>query len=92
MLTLGNVGAIIVIVPDRKRIEVKILKLNLDRLKQSRIDNEQSQEDMVRALGWKSRSQYSKRESGSVSIGADELIAIAKILGYSKEEVGYFFD
>lgn len=47
---------------------------------------------MVRALGWKSRSQYSKRESGSVSIGADELIAIAKILGYSKEEVGYFFD
>lgn len=88
----GNVGAIIVIVPVRKRIEVRILKLNLERLKQSRKDNELSQEDMVRALGWKSRSQYSKRESGSVSIGADELIAIAKILGYSKEEVGYFFD
>lgn len=91
-MTYGNVGAIIVIVPVRKRIEVKILKLNLERLKQSRKDNELSQEDMVRALGWKSRSQYSKRESGSVSIGADELIAIAKILGYSKEEVGYFFD
>lgn len=71
---------------------MRILKLNLERLKQSRKDNELSQEDMVRALGWKSRSQYSKRESGSVSIGADELIAIAKILGYSKEEVGYFFD
>lgn len=68
------------------------MKLNLERLKQSRKDNELSQEDMVRALGWKSRSQYSKRESGSVSIGADELIAIAKTLGYSKEEVGYFFD
>lgn len=81
-----------VIVPVRQRIEVRILKLNLERLKQSRKDNELSQEDMVRALGWKSRSQYSKRESGSVSIGADELIAIAKILGYSKEEVGYFFD
>ena len=92
MLTYGNLGAIIVIVPDWKRIEVRILKLNLERLKQSRKDNELSQEDMVRALGWKSRSQYSKRESGSVSIGADELIAIAKILGYSKEEVGYFFD
>lgn len=91
-MTYGNVGAIIVIVPDRKRIEVRILKLNLERLKQTRKDNELSQEDMVRALGWKSRSQYSKRESGSVSIGADELIAIAKILGYSKEEVGYFFD
>lgn len=91
-MTYGNVGAIIVIVPVRKRIEVRILKLNLERLKQSRKDNELSQEDMVRALGWKSRSQYSKRESGSVSIGADELIAIAKILGYSKEEVGYFFD
>lgn len=91
-MTYGNVGAIIVIVPVRKRIEVRILKLNLERLKQSRKDNELSQEDMVRALGWKSRSQYSKRENGSVSIGADELIAIAKILGYSKEEVGYFFD
>ncbi|MCE7787027.1 helix-turn-helix domain-containing protein [Staphylococcus xylosus] len=68
------------------------MKLNLERLKQSRKDNDLSQEDMVRALGWKSRSQYSKRESGSVSIGADELIAIAKILGYSKEEVGYFFE
>lgn len=92
MLTYGNVGAIIVIVPVGQRIEVKVLKLNLERLKQTRKDNELSQEDMVRALGWKSRSQYSKRESGSVSIGADELIAIAKILGYSKEEVGYFFD
>lgn len=71
---------------------MKVLKLNLERLKQSRKDNDLSQEDMVRALGWKSRSQYSKRESGSVSIGADELIAIAKILGYSKEEVGYFFE
>jgi len=91
-LTYGNDGAIIVIVPVRKRIEVKVLKLNLERLKQSRKDNDLSQEDMVRALGWKSRSQYSKRESGSVSIGADELIAIAKILGYSKEEVGYFFE
>lgn len=80
------------IVPVGQRIEVKVLKLNLERLKQTRKDNELSQEDMVRALGWKSRSQYSKRESGSVSIGADELIAIAKILGYSKEEVGYFFD
>lgn len=91
-MTYGNDGAIIVIVPVRKRIEVKVLKLNLERLKQSRKDNDLSQEDMVRALGWKSRSQYSKRESGSVSIGADELIAIAKILGYSKEEVGYFFE
>lgn len=92
MLTYGNASAIIVIVPYRKRIEVRILKLNLERLKQSRKDNELSQENMVKELGWKSRSQYSKRESGSVSIGADELIAIAKILGYSKEEMGYFFD
>lgn len=92
MLTYGNDGAIIVIVPDRKRSEVRILKLNLERLRQTRNDNKLSQEDMVKALGWKSRSQYSKRENGAVSIGADELIAIAKILGYSKEEVGYFFD
>lgn len=80
MFPIGNVN------------EVTHLKLNLERLKQTRIDNEFSQEYMTKELGWKSRSQYSKRESGAVSIGADELIAIAKILGYSKEEVGYFFD
>ena len=61
--------------------------INLERLKQSRIDNNLSQEDMVKLLNWKSRSQYSKRENGQVSIGADELIAIAKILGYDKKEV-----
>ena len=66
--------------------------INLERLKQSRIDNNLSQEDMVKLLNWKSRSQYSKRENGQVSIGADELIAIAKILGYDPMEVGYFFD
>ena len=53
--------------------------INLERLKQSRIDNNLSQEDMAKKLNWKSRSQYSKRENGHVSIGADELIAIAKI-------------
>ncbi|WP_435373519.1 helix-turn-helix transcriptional regulator [Staphylococcus nepalensis] len=61
-------------------------------MKDTRLTNGYSQKYMAYELGWKSRSQYSKRESGSVSIGADELIAIAKILGYSKDEVGYFFD
>ena len=66
--------------------------INLERLKQSRIDNNLSQEKKTKKLNWKSRSQYSKRENGQVSLGADELIAIAKILGYDKKEVGYFFD
>lgn len=92
MLTIGNVFVIIVNVPDRKRKRGEILKLNLERLKQTRINKNISQEQIAKELGWKSRSQYSKRENGMVGIGADELIIIAKILGYTKEEIGYFFD
>nr|WP_239453764.1 hypothetical protein [Mammaliicoccus sciuri] len=46
---------------------------------------------MTKLLEWKSRSMYAKRENGQVSMGADELIAIARILGYKKSEVGIFF-
>lgn len=60
-------------------------------LKEKRKENGYSQEDMAKLLNWKSRSRYSKRESGQVSIGADELIDIAKILGYNKNEIGIFF-
>ncbi|MCP1286274.1 helix-turn-helix transcriptional regulator [Mammaliicoccus sciuri] len=67
------------------------MKLNLELLQNARKDNGYTQDDMTKLLGWKSRSMYAKRENGQVSIGADELIAIARILGYKKSEVGIFF-
>lgn len=62
--------------------------LNLDKLKEARKGKKLSQDDMAKALGWKSRSKYSKRENGIVSIGASELAIIAKKLGCDME---YFF-
>ncbi|NEX51235.1 helix-turn-helix transcriptional regulator, partial [Lactococcus lactis] len=39
----------------------------------------------------KTRAAYAKRENGIVSIGADELIKLASIFGYDKEDLGIFF-
>ena len=37
------------------------------------------------------RDQYNKRENGKISFSADELITLANLLGYSKDEIGIFF-
>lgn len=42
-------------------------------------------------MGWKSRTPYSKRETGEVAIGADELMTIAEILGFKLDEIAVFF-
>lgn len=34
---------------------------------------------------------YAKRENGIVAIGANELIKLASIFGYEKEDLGIFF-
>lgn len=65
--------------------------VNLNRVKAERIAKGYSQDDMAKKLGWKSRATYSKRETGRVSLGADELASIAEILGYSNDEIGIFF-
>ena len=41
-------------------------------------------------MGWKSRTPYAKRENGLVTIGADELVQMAEILGYSIDELRIF--
>lgn len=66
--------------------------LNLRRLKAERIAKGYTQPQMADMLGWKSRSQYAKRENGIVPMGADELMRIASILGFTKEELGIFFE
>ncbi|MFL2134820.1 helix-turn-helix domain-containing protein [Ruoffia sp. FAM 24228] len=67
------------------------MTLDLLRLKAERVAKGLSQDEMARKMGWKTRTPYAKRENGIVNIGADELVKMASILGYSKNELGIFF-
>lgn len=55
------------------------MSLDLRRVRAERVAKGYSQDDMAIKLDM-SRSSYSKRENGTVPIGADELIKIADIL------------
>lgn len=68
------------------------MKLDLNRLREERKARDITQEKMAQLMGWSSRTPYAKRENGFVNIGADELIKIASILGYNKNELGIFFN
>lgn len=66
------------------------MTLDLLRLKAERVAKGLSQDEMARKMGWKTRTPYAKRENGIVNIGADELVKMASILGYSKNELVFF--
>lgn len=67
------------------------MTLDLLRLKAEKVAKGLSQDEMARKMGWKTRTPYAKRENGIVNIGADELVKMASILGYSKNELCIFF-
>lgn len=67
------------------------MTLDLLRLRAERVANGLSQDEMAKKMGWKTRTPYAKRENGIVDIGANELIKMAEILGYSSDEIGIFF-
>lgn len=67
------------------------MTLNLRRLRAERVAKGLTQEDVSHKMGWKDRAAYAKRENGIVNIGANELIRIAEILGYSASELNIFF-
>lgn len=67
------------------------MTLDLRRLKAERIAKGLTQDEMAEAMGWKTRTPYAKRENGIVGIGADELVKLAYILGYSENDLGIFF-
>lgn len=67
------------------------MSLNLKRLRAERIAKGLSQDDMAHAMGWSARGSYAKRENGIVSIGANELVKMAGILGYGPNELDLFF-
>lgn len=68
------------------------MTLNLKRLKAERMASGLSQDEMAERMGWKTRTPYAKRENGLVTIGADELIKMAQILGYGIDDIGIFFN
>lgn len=67
------------------------VEVDLLRLKAERIAKGYTQEDMANMMGYKSRASYSKRESGRVPLGANELAKIGDILGYSTDQLSIFF-
>ncbi|MQW23735.1 MULTISPECIES: helix-turn-helix domain-containing protein [unclassified Lactococcus] len=67
------------------------MTINLSRIKAERIANDLTQDDVAKQMGWKSRAPYAKRENGLVAIGANELIKLASIFGYGKDDLGLFF-
>ena len=67
------------------------MKLNLRRLKAERVASGYSQEEIAKQMGWKNRLSYTMRENGKTKITADELVKLAGMYGYSKDELGIFF-
>ena len=68
------------------------MTLDLNRIRAERIAKGMTQDEVAKKMGWKTRTPYAKRENGIVAIGADELISIALIFGYTKDDLGIFFN
>ena len=68
------------------------MTLDLNRIRAERIAKGMTQDEVAKKMGWKTRTPYAKRENGIVAIGADELISIAFIFGYTKDDLGIFFN
>lgn len=66
------------------------MEFELNRLKAERIAKGYSQEELAKKLGW-TRSMYTKRENGSVSLGVDELAEIATALKMPESRISIFF-
>ena len=52
-----------------------------ERIRQLRINNGMSQDDLARSMGYKDRSMITKIESGKVDISQKKIIAFARVLG-----------
>lgn len=66
------------------------MKVDLLRVKAERVAKGYTQTQMAERMGL-ARDQYNKRENGRISFSADELITLANLLGYNKDEIGIFF-
>lgn len=67
------------------------MTLDLRRIRAERIAKGMTQDEVAKKMGWKTRTPYAKRENGIVEISADELISLAFIFGYTKDDLGIFY-
>lgn len=65
------------------------MKVDLLRVKAERVAKGYTQAKMAELMGL-ARDQYNKRENGKISFTADELITLADLLGYGRDEIGIF--
>lgn len=66
------------------------MKVDLLRVKAERVAKGYTQAQLAKQMGL-ARGQYNKRENGKISFTADELITLADLLGYNRDEIGIFF-
>lgn len=67
------------------------MNIDLHRLKAARIARGFTQAEIATALGWKSRTTYTKRETGLVDLGVDEFLKILDVLNISSDDAYLFF-
>lgn len=72
-------------------IQLNEKQVDLEKLKNAREKKGYSQEEMAKKMGWSARSKYTKREKGSVSISANELMKIITLLGYQEHKIHTFY-
>ena len=60
-------------------------------IREKRKERGLSQEELAKKLGW-TRSMYTKRENGAVSLGVDELAKIATALEMPESRISIFFN
>lgn len=66
------------------------VEFDLKRLKAERVAKGLSQEDIANALGI-TRTWYSRKENGHVSLSIEEFAKIIEVLGYDESDVHIFF-
>ena len=65
--------------------------MNIELLKQERIKQNITQEEMATHLGYKDRSSYCQIESGKVKLPIEKIKSVKEILNLSDEMVGKIF-
>lgn len=60
---------------------LRVIKMTIyERIRDLRIKNDMSQDDLAKAMGYKDRSMITKIEAGKVDISQKKILAFAKIL------------
>jgi len=67
------------------------MTVNLNRLKAERVAKGLTQAEMATLMGFKTPAPWTKRENGTIGLGADELGKAAQILDIPMSNLSIFF-